>query len=192
MGTTQKKYSEYIYNYDGRDGFSFSAGVPFEIVTRVHSNIIAGSNFYFVQWVLPHPEPFLRFGHPPHIHKNAELLFHIGSDPESPQDLGAEVEMYMGPETGEARHHSDLRRLHPAQLRALPAPVHQELAALDLHHGRTRGPCIPRRATTSCCREISWSRRKSISAGSWTKDSRRPLERGALGRRNALDVAQMV
>ena len=37
-------------------------------------------------------------GHPPHIHKAAELLFHIGSDPDNPMDLGAEVEMYMGPE----------------------------------------------------------------------------------------------
>jgi hypothetical protein len=98
VGTTQKKYSDYIYEYDGRDGFSFSAGVPFEIVTRMHSRIIPGSNYYFVHWVLPHDEPFLRFGHPPHIHKAAELLFHIGSDPQNPQDLGAEVEMYMGPE----------------------------------------------------------------------------------------------
>jgi hypothetical protein len=98
VGTTQKKYSDYIYQYDARDGFSFSPNVPFEIVTRIHSKIVEGSNFYFVHWVLPHNEPFLRFGHPPHIHKNPELLFHIGSDPDNPQDLGAEVEMYMGPE----------------------------------------------------------------------------------------------
>ena len=37
-------------------------------------------------------------GHPPHIHKDAELLIHIGTNPDDPMDLGAEVQMCMGPE----------------------------------------------------------------------------------------------
>jgi hypothetical protein len=37
-------------------------------------------------------------GHPPHIHKDAELLFHIGTNPDDPMDLGGVVQMYMGPE----------------------------------------------------------------------------------------------
>ncbi len=37
-------------------------------------------------------------GHPPHIHKYAKLLMVVGTDPEHPVDLGAEVELQMGPE----------------------------------------------------------------------------------------------
>jgi len=52
-----------------------------------------------VHWVMP-GVPVIGIGHPPHIHKDAELLFHIGSNPDDPMDLGAEVEMYMGEEMG--------------------------------------------------------------------------------------------
>jgi ferredoxin len=93
-----KKYSKYIYNYDARDGFHFSADVPFEMITRIDKDVMPGSDFYMIHWVLPHDEPFLEIGHPPHIHKDPELLFHIGSDPKNPQDLGAEIEVYLGAE----------------------------------------------------------------------------------------------
>jgi len=36
--------------------------------------------------------------HGSHIHKDAEILFHFGTNPDDPMDLGAEVEIYMGPE----------------------------------------------------------------------------------------------
>jgi hypothetical protein len=45
-----------------------------------------------------HETPNMPVGHPPHIHKDAELLFHIGTDPDNPEDLGAEVEFYLGKE----------------------------------------------------------------------------------------------
>lgn len=94
----EKKYSKYVYNYDGRDGFKFTEGIPFNMITRIDKDVLPGSDFYMIHWVLPHDEPFLEIGHPPHIHKDAELLFHIGSDPNNPQDLGAEVELYLGSE----------------------------------------------------------------------------------------------
>ncbi|MCR4392979.1 MAG: hypothetical protein NUV31_01255 [Dehalococcoidales bacterium] len=37
-------------------------------------------------------------GHGPHIHKHPEVLVALGTDPERPKDLGAEVELCMGPE----------------------------------------------------------------------------------------------
>ncbi len=37
-------------------------------------------------------------GHPPHMHKENELMFLFGSNPEDPYDLGAEVEICLGPE----------------------------------------------------------------------------------------------
>jgi len=91
------------------------------VIARMDNAVAEGSYFYLVHWVFPsegagggvvsseiwktqygeraevafnHPMG----GHPPHIHKDAELLFHIGTNPDDPMDLGAEVQMYMGPE----------------------------------------------------------------------------------------------
>ncbi len=48
-------------------------------------------------------------GHPPHIHKDAELLFHIGTNPDDPMDLGGEVQMYMGQEMEKHAHEVQCR-----------------------------------------------------------------------------------
>jgi NAD-dependent dihydropyrimidine dehydrogenase PreA subunit len=94
----EKKYSKYIYSYDGRDDSHFTEGIPFNMITRIDKDVLPGSDFYMIHWVLPHEKPFLEVGHPPHIHKDPELLFHIGSDPNNPQDLGSEIEVYLGAE----------------------------------------------------------------------------------------------
>ena len=52
------------------------------------------------------PEPYGPYGtkawgeiaHGPHTHKYPELFIHLGTDPDNPMDLGAEVEMHAGPE----------------------------------------------------------------------------------------------
>lgn len=98
-----KRYSKFIYEYKpGDDAYadSIPADMPFNVITRFGNDTfpVAGSNFYYVHWILPHDEPFLEIGHPPHIHRDAELLFHIGTDPNNPSDLGSEIEWYMGPE----------------------------------------------------------------------------------------------
>lgn len=98
MASDNKKYSKYIYEYDGRDDERFPDWAPFEMITRVDKDVIPGCDFYMVHWVLPHDEPFAHIGHPPHIHRDPELLFHIGTDPNNPQDLGAEIELYLGVE----------------------------------------------------------------------------------------------
>ena len=93
------------------------------IISHLDDTVVKGSHFYLVMWMFPtgslqekkvlsslrpqneeadqtqtlmtnHPMG----GHPPHIHKYAELLFHIGTNPDDPMDLGAEIVMYMGPE----------------------------------------------------------------------------------------------
>ena len=76
-------------------GYEFVMG---PILQRMDTRTIEGSNFYFIHWVLPHEKPHMKVGHPPHIHSEAELLIHIGTDPDNPEDLGAEVELYVGPE----------------------------------------------------------------------------------------------
>lgn len=90
------KYDKYfLKNAPPKLGFTFPMG---PILQRMDSKTIDGSNFYFIHWVLPHEKPHMKVGHPPHIHSEAELLIHIGTNPDDPDDLGAEVELYMGPE----------------------------------------------------------------------------------------------
>ena len=88
------KYDKYIIR--GQSPSIKPGPGPTQIL--LDDSIIQGSNFY---WVLIMPEmaqPLMAVGHPPHIHKDAELLFHIGTDPNNPMDLGGEVEFFMGPE----------------------------------------------------------------------------------------------
>ena len=113
------KYSKYIYHYDAEKDtyfqkpFSEHAGAdaafiervrehvshyPWKWVTRLDNEVMPGSQFYIIRWTLPHDKPVQDVGHPPHIHKDAELLFVIGTDPENPDELGAEIEFCLGPE----------------------------------------------------------------------------------------------
>jgi hypothetical protein len=71
---------------------------PGATIARLDDSVIKGSNFYWVLLVPALPAPRDLIGHPPHIHKDAELLFHIGTNQDDPTDLGAEVELYMGQE----------------------------------------------------------------------------------------------
>ena len=89
------KYDKYFLKDSEWKKFPFIMG---PIVTRMDNKTINGSNFYFIHWVLPHETPRMTIGHPSHIHSEAELLIHLGTDPNNPDDLGAEVELYMGPE----------------------------------------------------------------------------------------------
>ncbi|MBN1190104.1 MAG: hypothetical protein JXA46_10160 [Dehalococcoidales bacterium] len=94
----ETKYGKYIIEYDSKRW-------PTErrpVMCRLEDSVIKGSNFYLIHWVMPGVEAtvgdFKYAGHPPHIHKDTELLFHIGTNPDDPMDLGGEVEMYLGPE----------------------------------------------------------------------------------------------
>ena len=92
------KYQKYFLEYD-------PSMWPMErrpVMSRVEDSVAPGANFYLIHWVptdFAAPLKDMEYGgHPPHIHKYGELLFHIGSNPNDPMDLGAEVEMCMGPE----------------------------------------------------------------------------------------------
>ena len=99
-----RKYEQYVRPYvDGRRpiGGPVIASVNSAIVPSVATANIPGANFYFFHWVLPSSSPQMQdipLFHPPHIHKDAELLIHIGTNPDDPGDLGAEVEIFMGEE----------------------------------------------------------------------------------------------
>lgn len=117
------KYDEYFIQYGITTPKIETELRP--VIARVDDAVAKGSYFYLVHWMYPF-EPGTSFfsgvtrkgdawknkfgelpeiafnhemaGHPPHIHKDAELLFHIGTNPDDPMDLGGEVQMYMGPE----------------------------------------------------------------------------------------------
>ena len=96
---TDSKYGKYFKTYkakpedieQGRTG-----------IARVDHNAFEGCNFYWIHWNLPRAAgrsaDTSGIGHPPHIHKDAEILMLIGTNPDDPTDLGAEVELQMGPE----------------------------------------------------------------------------------------------
>jgi hypothetical protein len=70
----------------------------------LNGNTFKDCNDYNIYWI--GPKPYGAYGtnkwgevmHGPHEHKYPELLVHLGTDPENPFDLGAEVEMHLGPE----------------------------------------------------------------------------------------------
>lgn len=110
------KYSKYIYLYDPeKDNYyarhfgeeyyredspirQMVAELPWKWITRIDSDVMPGCNFYVAHWVLPHEEALMEVGHPPHIHRDPEIIMVIGGDPENPEELGAEIEMCFGPE----------------------------------------------------------------------------------------------
>lgn len=65
-------------------------------VTFADSDIIDGCNYFSAMWMGEMSTRTL--GHGPHTHPVPEMLVALGSDPEHPEDLGAEFEMYMGTE----------------------------------------------------------------------------------------------
>jgi len=60
------------------------------------NDIIEGCNYFSAMWMGETATKTL--GHGPHTHPVPEVLVALGSDPNNPQDLGAEFEMYMGVE----------------------------------------------------------------------------------------------
>ena len=105
----ERKYDKYFITYE-RTVREMEAGRKPFMAAYLDDTVVKGSNVYSVFWVFPDsfgqqsgpgwkPGDYKWWsGHPPHIHKEAELLFHIGMNPEDPSDLGGEVVIYMGPE----------------------------------------------------------------------------------------------
>jgi hypothetical protein len=70
-------------------------------IAYLDDKLIKGCYYYSVEMFTPaHPLGLKwgELGHGPHAHKDAELLMHLGTNPDDPTDLGAEVDLYMGPE----------------------------------------------------------------------------------------------
>ena len=93
---TERKYDKYFIKY-GLNTPVVPDSRP--ILARMDDDLAKGSNFYLIHWVEPGFADILETTltrAPPHIHKYAELLIHVGNDPKNPMDLGARRGMYMG------------------------------------------------------------------------------------------------
>jgi hypothetical protein len=90
------RYSKYFLNElpeaERKKGF----GRMPSMVTFTDADILKDSKYFSVMWM--GEEATKIAGHGPHIHKDPELLVALGTDPANPQDLGADMEMCMGPE----------------------------------------------------------------------------------------------
>jgi hypothetical protein len=90
------KYSKYFLNELPEEQRKKGFGKMPSMVAFTDNDIIAGSKYFSVMWM--GEEATKIGGHGPHIHQDPELLVALGTDPANPQDLGADMEMCMGPE----------------------------------------------------------------------------------------------
>lgn len=93
--------------------YSFSGPAPGEeegnrgMIGQFDGSVFEGSNEYSCHWIYHEPPnvpgwtEWDQVIHAPHTHKYPEILLHLGTDPENPMDLGAEVVFHMGPEMEE-------------------------------------------------------------------------------------------
>ncbi len=82
------------------------AARPLPAIGFLDGKTFEGCNGYMVFWIGPKSygpyddgtQTWGKISHGPHMHKYPELMMHLGTDPDNPMDLGAEVEMCVGPE----------------------------------------------------------------------------------------------
>lgn len=87
-------YAEDVGKQDFRD-------IPWQI--NMDGSVSGMNNFYSAHWIAPkEPDPEIpgkrQVGHPPHMHKENEIIMLIGADYENPYDLGGTVEFCFGKE----------------------------------------------------------------------------------------------
>ena len=96
----ETKYGKYFIS----EPMPWNPAGPGPVIAQIDDTHIKGSNFYFVHWYLTQPvgipdqTTWGGFSHGPHTHDYAEILMLLGTNPDDPFDLGAELELCMGPE----------------------------------------------------------------------------------------------
>jgi hypothetical protein len=90
------KYSKYFLNELPKEEREKGFGKLPMMVAFTDADIFKDSKYCSVMWM--GEEATKMGGHGPHTHKDPELLIALGTDPSNPKDLGADMEMCMGPE----------------------------------------------------------------------------------------------
>lgn len=89
------KYSQYFMNELAPEEREKGCGKVPSIVTFTDNDIIEGGHYFSAMVMGPRA---IGRGHGPHTHKNQEILVALGTDPDNPKELGAEIELCIGPE----------------------------------------------------------------------------------------------
>jgi len=92
---TETKYGKYFLNELAPEERERGIGKNPRFFIWTDDDIISGSHCFSA---LIMDENSLKVSHGPHTHKDPEVLVAIGTNPDDPRDLGAELELYMGEE----------------------------------------------------------------------------------------------
>jgi hypothetical protein len=91
-----KKYVVEKPAYEVIPKFEVKGRIP--AMTLMSSNLVPGTKMYIeTGWVLGMPDPNPHIGE--HTHDYDEIVLHIGTDPNNPEDLGGEIEIGMDGES---------------------------------------------------------------------------------------------
>jgi hypothetical protein len=90
------KYRKYFTTELTREEKSVGYGASNMFIVFADNDIIEGCHFFSA--MLMGESATKVAGHGPHKHKDPEVLVSLGTDPDHPNELGAEFEVYMGPE----------------------------------------------------------------------------------------------
>jgi hypothetical protein len=73
-------------------------------IAHIDGDTFEGTNEYWAHWAFEKPHNVAGWSewddltHAPHMHKYPEVVAMLGTDPDNPLDLGAEMEGYVGPD----------------------------------------------------------------------------------------------
>lgn len=134
---------------------------------------VEGSQFYHVHWMFsaepPKEAPPSPIGHPPHVHKDAEILLFIGIDPNNPFDLGAEIEFHMGPEMEKHVFNKTCAIYIPPNLVHCPWRIikqHRPWIMMRIFQGPTHTEkFVPEILPPEIREKIDWNRLKHMEEG---------------------------
>ncbi|NLY39388.1 MAG: cupin domain-containing protein [Firmicutes bacterium] len=79
----------------GELGDPNTTGRTYPSMTYMSRIQIPEANYYLeCSWLyeMPHPNPHIK----EHVHDTEEIVLHVGSDPDDPEDLGGEIELVLG------------------------------------------------------------------------------------------------
>ena len=89
------KYSKYFLNELAPEAREKGFGKMPNMVAYTDNDIIEGSHYFSAMIMGPMA---IGRGHGPHSHKDPEVLVALGTDMDNPKELGAVMELCMGPE----------------------------------------------------------------------------------------------
>ena len=92
------KYEKYLIKKPAHEvDMKGVKGRQFPAMTFMNNTLVPGCNVWIGGgwiWAIPTPNPHIF----EHAHNYDEIMLHIGSDPNNPEDLGAEIEFVVGGE----------------------------------------------------------------------------------------------